>query len=111
MKTSTLLRLANKRLWDGQGHGGYACNYFTDRFICLAIANAADKTHKRATSAVASALMLRISSSLDRCLTVEAWLVREGYATDEQIVDYKMMQDYRKRWVDELIAEYKNKGD
>ena len=111
MKTSTLLRLAKKRLWDGQGYVGYACDYFTDRFVCLAISNAAAKTNKRATRAVASAIMLRISSSLEGCLSVEAWLVREGYATNEQIADYKMMQDYRNRWADALITEYKNKGD
>lgn len=52
----------------------------------------------------------RISKALGTSDSVRNWLISNGHATPEQCT-YTNMQKYRHRWLDALIAEYKELGD
>ena len=51
----------------------------------------------------------RTQKSLGDHFFVESWLVEQGI--DSSFITHKAAREYRKLWLEELIREYKLKGD
>jgi hypothetical protein len=111
MKTSERLRKSLDHLWDGKSR-------FSQRqmFICLAV----EKTDKKGfrnnhVNKIANYINSLLTPPENykgpyRSLTVEGFLLREGYITTPYS-QTKKIQAYRKAWVEHLIKEFEAKGD
>lgn len=111
MRTSELLKKAKKHLWNGRGETPYCgvglCSaIYMARFRNTNLAHPDHKIHK-----VAGSVAVRIAKALGKNSFVQQWLVAKKHATLEQVHNPKLMQAYRRRWLDALIAEYESKGD
>jgi len=103
MKMYEVFEEAKKYLWDGNNK--YGCIPGKEEFVCHAIA--------RVETAANLATIIRcrgvIRSRMNNCGTLERWLQVNGHATARQCTS-KRMQAYRKRWLDELVREFKEKN-
>lgn len=104
MKTSEILRKAKKYLWNGTS------KTVSREALCLALWDAACLSTP-ADRARIGKVMNRISRALHKQSYVHGWLVAKGHATYAQINNPKLIQAYRHRWLNALIAEYERKGD
>jgi hypothetical protein len=104
MKTSKILSKAKKYLWDGKSRRGNAWGEY-DSNICFAVCMAFPDDNT--TCHVTDMIMERIQpyGSASR------WLRN---AVGNQSVDaagYAAIQQWRHAWVDQMIEEFKAKGD
>ena len=102
MKTSTLLRRAKQCLWDGKSERrSRVCSG-----LCVAImCSETDITYD-----VGRAVRNRIQQSLGGHTYVTGWLKYEA-KVPKKLLTAENVQEYRHRWLDALIAEYKARGD
>ena len=102
MKTSEILKEVKTILWDGTGE--YTVK---NKYICY-ILKYNFKNNKKA---------IDLREYINRILggshvSVSTWLIDNGYTTwNHMHRNPKVFQDYRKRWIDAMIAEYQAKGD
>lgn len=106
MKTSTILKLAKKKLRTGREKQDVHRHH---SFVCTSIWAAADgldfDDEKKA---------LKVTTRIERALgwhSIQEWLLRKAKAHSSDVDDYKTIQTYRHRWLGALIAEYEAKGD
>ena len=90
------LKYAKNRLWNGRGkrfsgRQGTLKQYY----ICNALAHATHSSY---------ALRRLIHQRLGDSITVEDWLEGIGVPLDQ--LNDKNLQEYRHRWIDELIKEF-----
>lgn len=105
MKTSEVLRLAKKLLWNGKEFRPW------DRwtYVCVAV----DETGTTYGAPYKDRIRVKrmISKRLKPFYDVEDWLAdRVSPTTIYRASEYKIQQ-YRHRWVNAMIAEFKAKGD
>lgn len=92
------LKAAKHYLRDGQSFDNNITNY-----ICIALTNAA-KDDLSLCKGVEKAKKI-ISSRLGICYTLTTWLEING-VTEEELRDYKKLQQHRHAWLDQLIEEF-----
>ena len=99
-KTSEILRESLKYLDSGRSNSN------GHQYVCYCI----DDTGMLGSEEVIAMISKRLG---DSCAVnrdgVEGWLFNRGI--DVRKYSYKKVQDYRKRWVLSMIAEYEAKGD
>jgi hypothetical protein len=100
MKTSERLTIAKSYLAKNQAD----LDAGKTRYVCLA-------TNRFDSSPKIRMLLLRIDKSMRGTFAVPGWLCINGHATVEQLSNTTATQEYRHRWLDSLIQEYKEKGD
>ena len=96
MKSSELLRLARARI---------SMHY--DSFVCDAVRTAADS---KGDYKLALDIADDIANRIHPRDTVSSWLHFVAGVPWSQLTG-SAMRDYRLRWIDSMIAEYKAKGD
>ena len=104
MKTSKILTKAKKFLWDGKPRRGNAWDG-CESHICFAVCTAVPVDTK--TCHVTDMIMERIQPYG----SASSWLRN---AVGNQSVDaagYTAIQQWRHAWVDQMIEEFKAKGD
>jgi hypothetical protein len=100
-KTSKILTESLKYLWDGYGYG-----YKKSRFVCLSVY----RTGLDGCDKVMNMISKRLGrSEAVRSQGIEGWLFNQGIDTSKYHT--KTIQNYRKRWVLNMIAEFEAKGD
>tara|TARA_R110002126_G_scaffold282448_1_gene430893 strand:+ start:663 stop:971 length:309 start_codon:yes stop_codon:yes gene_type:complete len=102
MKTSTLLIRAKRYLWDGkEEQKTKQCSG-----LCVAILLA--ETH--ITYPLGRDVRNRIQKSLEGHMYAVGWLEYKA-RVPRRLLTAANVQEYRHRWLDALIAEYKSRGD
>ena len=99
IKNSEVLTEALKHLWDGTGDS-FQSN--KDEYICISCVNAVGFEGAKEVKAI-------IDIRLNGYSTVLVWLSRQGYPAFD--LTKEQAQDYRRRWAESMIAEFKLKGD
>lgn len=115
MKTSEILEHAKRYLAKTYAEAyGYEVRAGLDKFICLAIDTAASHT-KRITNKDVERCVHIVGSRLDGETTLESWLADRGCIHHHwALVDLatrNRIQQHRHAWLDQMIAEFKAKGD
>lgn len=106
MKTSKILTKAKKYLWDGVTRKEAP----STAYICFAVETACRNAKKLEAKASRSYhLCNEIESRLDGHATVRGWLVSKGVPMRQMTI--ARVQAHRHAWLDQLIAEYQQKGD
>jgi hypothetical protein len=101
-KTSEILKKSLKYLRDGKNNRSGRTNYF----VCHAI----EETDLDGYESVIKMIAKRLGcSKLVQSRGIEGWLEKQGIDTDTHLPE--VIQDYRKRWVLSMIAEFEAKGD
>lgn len=100
MKHSTLLKRAKKHLCM---HSSSNIN----SFVCNALDDAVQTYEQHKTMLEIRKL---ISSRLYPCTTIYGWLSSQLKLSDLAMATDEELQDYRLRWMDSLIQEYKEAG-
>jgi hypothetical protein len=97
VKTSKILTKAKKYLWDGKSSKG-------ETHICFAVGNTScsDEDYERVTDIIA----LRIAP----CNCASTWL-RNAIGSNPYDAGEVAVQRWRHAWVDQMIEEFKAKGD
>jgi hypothetical protein len=99
-KTSKILKESLKYLDSGRS------NSDGHQYICYCI----DDTGMLGNEEVIAMISERLGNSRAVSIDgVEGWLFEQGIDTRKH--SYKKVQDYRKRWVLSMIAEFEAKGD
>jgi superoxide dismutase len=98
MKASKLLRMARNKLVMDAG-------YYQHRFICHCIRST--KAPEKDKQRIKSYIMKSLGSSL----TLEGWLVRNGFNNNDDAVFRVKTQTTRLAWMDWMIQQYEAKGD
>lgn len=99
MKTSEILAAALTHLWDGESINSLKT---TQEFVCHAV---------RETKLDESMHVRReIVSRLEGATEVAVWLSKKGFR-EVYNASNKERQDYRRRWMLSMIAEFQAKGD
>lgn len=112
MKKSTMLKSV-RIVVSGDSEYRFICNILTRFYVEPSFAHfPTDKVLQTATNA--RQLVDWINSYLGndfsvRCTGVEAWLRNNGYAQEFYLRDE--MLEYRKLWLDNMIAYWKARGD
>lgn len=99
MKHSEILREAKNVLWDGRS--SYRVGV-TIQHICYAITLTSD-------SRKALKLRREIRRVLGGCHSLYQWLGKHA-GVPEELLTERNMQEYRHRWLDELIRIYEKAG-
>lgn len=109
MKTSEILEHAKERLAATHDETSHK-----EKFICIAIMAAASST-KLITTADVERCVDIVESRLDGETTLESWLQDRGCIHHHwALVDLatrNRIQQHRYAWLDQMIAEFKAKGD
>lgn len=105
IKYSDVLIEAKKHLSKTPRGRGRETNY-----VCFAVESAAEKLR---VPKIGSDLRCRIMNVLQKedsfALTARLWLIRKGIPKEE--LTPEAMQDYRHRWLDHLIEQFKEAGE
>jgi len=110
MKTSEVLTHAKKHL--ARNHDEIL-NTHQQKYICLAIEKAARRNVRITAGDVAICCDI-ISSRMDRYGSLEGWLALHGCFDLHQPISIStkdQIQAHRHAWLDQMIAEFKAKGD
>jgi hypothetical protein len=111
MKTSEVFTRAKQHLAKDLHE---ACNHSAkEKFICIAITTAAAYT-KRMTSGDIERCTEVVESRLEGAYTLEGWLNNQGCVPEHELCDRTTkdrIQAHRHAWLDQMIAEFKTKGD
>jgi hypothetical protein len=95
-KVEKILKLAKPRLSDGYGHGDF-------EFLCHAIHD----THRAGISIDdIHEVRVMIMDRIQPYSTVQTWLDYRIGQDKVRKAGYRVMQDYRHRWLDALIQEF-----
>ena len=116
MKTSKIYRKALEHLWEGKGVDGPST-----QFICWSIVYAAgfggstyslDRLLDDIPKSYRKAIQI-IDDRLHPESTIPNWLESNGVPVYTMPYQQRMrdVQDYRRRWLESLIAEFEAKGD
>ena len=105
MKTSNILKLAKNHLWDGVERYTNEKSLGLCGAIFLAVANKPAKDKRQATL-----VRLKIAQALGENLYVSRWLQEKHNVPKKYLKQPKLMQEYRHRWLDHLIATYEEAG-
>lgn len=102
MKHSEILREAKKILWDGKRRfGGEGRAYICDAVLHASVRNGLPGKGQQ--------IRIEISAAIYPYATLSEWLSRvHGVPLTE--LNYINMQEYRRRWLDELIRIYEEAG-
>lgn len=105
MKTSNILKLAKTRLWDGIESYEAVKNHSVCGAISMAVSNlpTADKMR-------AARVRIKIMQAVGENLYVSRWLMNVHNVPKKYVTQSKLMQEYRHRWLDHLIATYEEAG-
>ena len=106
MKTSNILKLAKTHLWDGVASYTNDKSFSVCGAISLAVANKPADDQIRAAHVRA-----KIARAIGENLYVSRWLQEEHKIPKVYLKQSKLMQEYRHRWLDHLIATYAEAGD
>jgi hypothetical protein len=103
MKTSKILAKAKKHLWNGTGHKSQEGRF---EHICHCVdwlhdVHVADQVRVTA----------EIESRLTPWLSAKSWLQVQVGADEVDRAGCVRLQRWRHAWLDQLIAEFKAKGD
>jgi hypothetical protein len=83
----------------------------TSPYVCDAIHRAASTFGTRAAVHKAFAISTAIGRAINGCFSVKQWLVDQGVeGVDTHAHREELMQEYRHRWLDHLIEQYKGAG-
>ena len=102
MKTSEILTKAKKYLWDGKSRWYAWGNH--ESHICFAICRAFPDENM--TMRVTDMIMERIQPYG----SASSWL-RNAVGSQSVAAGYTAIQQWRHAWVDQMIEEFKAKGD
>jgi hypothetical protein len=115
IKTSEVYREALKHLWEGKGGDGPST-----QFICWSIIHAAgfssnysmDIQLRAIPKAYRKAIRI-IDDRLQPDSTIPNWLEHNGIPVYSMPYKQRLrvVQDYRRRWLESLIVEFEAKGD
>ena len=100
MKTSKILTKAKKHLWDGQDNGGIT-------YICTSI----DQVRGGSSELQRYWAKRVINERLCGYSTAYQWLVKKVGPKSVEAAGPAARQKWRHAWLDQLIAEFKAKGD
>lgn len=105
MKTSNILKLAKTRLWDGVESYEDGKSLSVCGAIFLAVNNlpTADKIR-------AAHVRIKIMQAIGENMYVSLWLREKHNVPKKYLKQPKLMQEYRHRWLDHMIATYKEAG-
>jgi len=105
MKTSKILERAKNYLWDGVEpyESGKSLS------VCGAIAMVVRDLPKD-DRLRAAGVRLEITQALGENLYVSRWLQEKHNVPKKYLKQSKLMQEYRHRWLDHMIATYKEAG-
>jgi hypothetical protein len=95
-KTSEILKESLKYLWNGTGNV-----YWKTEYVCVAIADT-EFPHR-------TKVLQEIRKRLGSHDTITQWLKSRGVRVNRYSA--RAIQNYRKRWVLSMIAEFEAKGD
>lgn len=110
MKTSTLLKLAEKYLWDGK-------DWKTTKMaaLCIAIDRASYQHESPEALRTARRAKIAIRKALGRHLYYSGWAVKRGYLPmdweNAAWFWFPVIQSNRLNWLRELQRQFKEKGD
>lgn len=110
MKTSEILRASKKYLWQGNNHPKFG----KDEHICYAIISAFGRMQEAGQQHYTEYprhLLNEIHARLHPYSSVTEWLSHNVPEFKEHECSGTVIQTYRHRWVDHLIAEYEAQGD
>jgi len=99
IKKSEVLTEALKHLWDGTGDPFHLNK---DEYLCNACVSAVGFVGAKEVKAI-------VDIRLNGHATVLVWLSKQGYPVYD--LTKEQAQDYRRRWVESMIAEFKLQGD
>ena len=105
MKTSNILKLAKTRLWDGveSYEDGKSLSVCGAIFLAVADKPTIDKVQ-------AADVRIKIMQAIGENLFVSRWLQEKHNVPKKYLKQPKLMQEYRHRWLDHLIATYEEAG-
>ena len=105
MKTSAILHRAKNYLWDGVD------KYADEKSLglCGAIFRAA-RDLPEDDRLRAAGVRLEIMRAIGENLYVSRWLQERHNVPKKYLKQSKLMQEYRRRWLDHLIATYEEAG-
>jgi hypothetical protein len=105
MKTSKILERAKNYLWDGVE------SYENDKSfsVCGAIVLAVNYL-PNADKIRAAQVRIKIMRAIGETLYVSRWLQDKHKVPKQYLKQSKLMQEYRHRWLDHMIATYKEAG-
>lgn len=105
MKTSNILKRAKNYLWDGVESCEYGKSFSVCGAVFLAVNNlpTADKIR-------AAQVRIKIMQAIGENLFVSRWLQEKHNVPKKYLKQPKLMQEYRHRWLDHMIATYKEAG-
>lgn len=104
MKHSEIIKEAKKLLWDGRGNG----HYDHPAMICIAIGEVDVSTVS--DNIKQNEIVDYISDCLGDWASLGGWLRGEKNIDWEKNGGYPALQEYRLRFMDELIRRYKRAG-
>lgn len=114
MKTSKILTLAKKELAKTAAESDFYTGT-KEKYVCLAIRRAGDKCESAKDADAARRVVWMVESRLSPYATLESWLTAKGCLTYDHVgldeAMYARIQQHRHAWLDEMIAEFKRKGD
>ena len=102
MKHSEILREAKKRLWDGVSRR--RVNQASTICFAIILVSREGKDIYRARE-----IQTQIQEALDEQGYVSQWLNQQA-GIPEELLTHRNMQEYRHRWLDELIRIYEEAG-
>ena len=105
MKTSKILERAKNYLWDGveSYEDGKSLSVCGAVFLAVNNLPTADKIR-------AAQVRIKIMQAIGENLYVSRWLQEKHNVPKKYLKQSKLMQEYRHRWLDHLIATYKEAG-
>jgi hypothetical protein len=110
MKTSEVFKRAKQHL--AKDYNETRSGSGKEKFICIALITAAANC-KRITEADVERCDGIVGSRIDT-YTLEGWLVNRGCISEKFLNDHNILdriQEHRHAWLDQMIAEFKAKGD
>jgi hypothetical protein len=105
VKTSELIAKAKKYLWDGLDDS--ELNFPVTEFICYAVKRAANRPSEYG---LAQTFRDDIEVRMHPCNNLWSWLVHEARIPTKDLT-HLTVQAHRLAWMNQLINEYKAKGD
>lgn len=105
MKTSSILKLAKNYLWDGVEQHTHKKSFGLCGAILLAVRGLPNADKRRAAQ-----VRMKIAQVLGDNLYVSRWLREKHNVPKKYLKQPKLMQEYRHRWLDHMIATYKEAG-
>ena len=105
MKTSAILHRAKNYLWDGVDKYADEKSLGLCGAIFLAVADKSVNDKLRAAH-----VRIKIMQAIGENLYVSRWLQEKHNVPKKYLKQSKLMQEYRHRWLDHLIATYEEAG-